>query len=693
MGHPHASVLLIGAGASGAVAALRLAQAGVDVVCLEQGDWPDRASFRGGEPEGDLIARGPWSSSPIVRNGPHDYPIDTTASDMGVVNWNGVGGGTVLFNAQWPRLLPEDFRVHSVDGLARDWPLTYDELAPYYERIDRQFTVSGLGGNPAFPEGSDPPLPPLPIGKGGLRVARAHARLGWHWWPETNAIASVDIDESRHRCAQRGTCGQGCGEGAKSSTDLTHWPQAIAAGARLVTGARVREITVGTDGRATGALWLDEHHREHRQTADIVLVAANGIGTPRLLLNSTSSRFPDGLANSSGLVGRRLMLHPLATVHGIFDEDLESWRGQNGALIQSTQFYASDPSRGFVRGARWSLTPGGGALKTVLGPGGVWGDGHHAFVRERLGRTVSWVVLGEDLPDEANRVTLSRDRADASGIPAPVLTYRISDNSRALLAWNCERAAESLRAAGAVKTEIVQHSANGHFMGTACMGDDPTTSVVDRWGMSHDIPNLGIIDGSVFVTAGGVNPTPTITALALRAVEHLLESRGAAGSRRQRKVARDSPIGGAEQAEPIGLQLARPVRVHEADRATFARLADLLIPGGDGMPAASAAGAHAHLLDRLLRVRPDLLPPLMRAADALRDRAASGQLTLHAVEEWGATDRPALAALRQLAAGAYYMNGDVRKQLGYPDDVSQPVPAFGFPAYIEEGLLDHLVAS
>jgi choline dehydrogenase-like flavoprotein len=661
-------------------------------MCLEQGGWPDRSSFRGGEPEGDVIARGQWSSSPIVRDRPHDYPVDTSASDMGVVNWNGVGGGTVLYNAQWPRLLPDDFRVHSIDGVARDWPLTYEELAPFYERIDRQFMVSGLGGNPAFPDGAEPPLPPLPIGKGGLKVARAHARLGWHWWPETNAIASVDIDETRHRCAQRGTCGQGCGEGAKASTDLTHWPQAIAAGARLITGARVREITVGADGRATGALWVDERQREHKATADIVLVAANGIGTPRLLLNSTSSLFPDGLANSSGLVGRRLMLHPLATVNGIFDEDLESWRGQNGALIQSTQFYASDPSRGFVRGARWSLTPGGGALKNALAPGSSWGAGHHAFVRERLGRMVSWVVLGEDLPDEGNRVTLSRDRTDASGIPGPVLTYRISDNSKALLAWHCQQAAESLKAAGAVKTEIVHHPANGHFMGTACMGDDPATSVVDRWGMCHDVPNLGIIDGSVFVTAGGVNPTPTISALALRAVEHLLETRGVTSSGPTKAtVIPRAPA--STRADPVGLPLARPSRVPEAARATVASLADILIPGGDGMPSASEAGAHAHLLDRVLRVRPDLLAPLMRAADALDDRAARGKLDLRGLEEWGETDPMALAAVRQAVVGAYYMSTEVRERLGYPNDVSEPVPAFGFPSYIEEGLLDHLVTS
>src|SRR3954447_15900295 len=420
----YAEVLIVGAGASGGVAARRLAEGGVGVGCLEQGAWPDRATFRGGEPERDLVARGPWSSSPAVRRSPSDYPIDSSRSDVAPLNFNGVGGGTVLYSAQWPRMLPDDFRVRAIDGVAQDWPLSYAELQPFYEIIDQQFTVSGLGGNPAYPDGEEPPLPPLPIGRGGLLVARAHARLGWHWWPETNAIASIDIDETRHRCAQRGTCAQGCGEGAKASTDLTHWPYALAAGARLITGACVREIAVNQRGLATGAVWMDPQGRERFTGADTVLLAANGIGTPRLLLNSTSSLYPDGLANSSGLVGRHLMLHALASVVGLFDEDLQSWRGQAGALMQSTQFYASDPDRGFVRGARWSLSPGGGALKAALARGGVWGTEHHAYMRERLGRSVSWTILGEDLPEPDNRVTLSPDAPDAAGIPGAVITYR-----------------------------------------------------------------------------------------------------------------------------------------------------------------------------------------------------------------------------------------------------------------------------
>ena len=204
--------------------------------------------------------------------------------------------------------------MRTQDGVADDWPLTYEELLPYYERTDRQFGVSGLGGNPAYPASADPPLPPLPIGKGGLLVARAHARLGWHWWPENNAILSAPYG-GRRPCVQRGTCSSGCNEGAKASTDLTHWPAAMAHGARLITGARARRLLTDAGGLVTGAEWIDRNGDDHFQGADVVLCAANAVGTARLLLLSASSRSP-GLANSSGLVGRRLMLHPVARVTG-----------------------------------------------------------------------------------------------------------------------------------------------------------------------------------------------------------------------------------------------------------------------------------------------------------------------------------------------------------------------------------------
>ncbi len=503
------------------MAALALTKAGFDVTCFEQGDWPGRSTFRGDTAAGELTAMKLWSSSPQQRRGPGDYPIDTAASDMAALNFNGVGGGSVLYNAQWPRLTPRDFRVFTEDGVGADWPLDYAQLQPFYEATDLQFGVSGLGGNPVYPEGADPPLPALPIGPAGLAVARVHAGRGWHWWPDANAILSMPYD-GRNPCAQRGTCGHGCDEGAKASTDLTHWPAYLTAGGALTTRAVVRRIVVNEQNRAVGVEWVDANGEQHFHGADVVLCAANGIGTPRLLLASADSRHPEGLANGSGLVGRGLMLHPMALVEGIFP-DGEPWHGHNGGLINSMEFYRSDAARGFVRGARWVLTAGGLPLATALGPRSVWGAGHHARMRELIGRRITWVVLGEDLPDDANRVTLMPPDPDGSGLPGAAIAYRIGDNTERLLQWHAAKAAESLAEAGAREIKVVRAPANGHFMGTTRMGNDPGASVCDRWGFTHEISNLGVLDGSLFPTSSAMNPTSTISALALRTAVRLIE--------------------------------------------------------------------------------------------------------------------------------------------------------------------------
>jgi choline dehydrogenase-like flavoprotein len=673
-----ADVLIVGAGASGGVAALRLARAGLRVVCLEQGEWQDPTAYPGAGPDWELLARKQWSSSPNERAAPSDYPIDFAHSDMVLGNYNAVGGGTILYSAVWPRLLPSDFRVRTDHGVADDWPLTYHELAPYYDETDRQFGVSGLGGNPAYPPGPDPPLPPLPIGRAGLALARAHARLGWHWWPEYNAILSADYD-GRHVCVQRGSCGSGCNEGAKGSTDVTHWPRAIAAGAQLVTGARVRRIEVDERARARGATWIDRDGREHFQSADVVLCAANGIGTARLLLLSAHPGAPDGLANSSGLVGRRLMVHPGVMVDGYFADDLQSQRGHFGGQIQSLQFSGTDPARGFLGGTKWSLAPTGGPIAAAFGLRGriVLGREHHEHLRSRFGRGARWVILCEDLPDPEHRVELSPDHVDGDGIPAPTVTYRISDDVRAAIAWSTERATESLLEAGAHTVDSAPMRTNSHLLGTVRMGDDPATSVVDRWGVSHDVPNLGIIDGSVFVTVGAANPTSTICALALRAVEHLLEHRA------------DVPV--PEPARSFAVSVASPTppiavpAMTDDERARFGVLADALLPGDEQMPAATDVGVAGDLLDAVVRARPDLVGAVRRA------------LTHDVDDGWGAVqdlrraDAPAYRALVLLALAAYYRAPEVQHRIGWEGPIATPVGRFDFPAYLSEGLLDHLV--
>jgi choline dehydrogenase-like flavoprotein len=224
------------------------------------------------------------------------------------------------------------------------------------------------------------------------------------------------------------------------------------------------------------------------------------------------------------------MVHPFANVLGLFDEDLRSYAGHVGAKIVSYEFYETAPGRDFVRGAKWSLAPTGGPINQALpsrAGESVWGADHHTHMRAYLGRGISWGIFGEDLPDPENRVTLDAELTDSSGIPAPRIRYRVAENSRKLLDFNIERASESLRTAGAYKIEVerLMRYSGWHLLGTARMGDDPETSVVDGYGRAHEVENLYVVDGSVFVTSGGVNPTSTIAAFAARTADHLVRTR------------------------------------------------------------------------------------------------------------------------------------------------------------------------
>ena len=230
-GGTHADVLIIGAGPTGGVTAKRLAQAGFEVVCLEQGDWPDHGKARGREADFELTAAKDWSWTPNVRQAPSDYPIEESESEITPLLGNGVGGSTLFYAAHWHRNMPSDFCVRSLDGVADDWPLTYEELEPYYERVERDFAVSGLAGDPAYPDRAKPPLPPSPLGRMGEMVARGHNQLGWHWWPGSNAIATREYGNLKP-CVQRGTCMWGCPDGAKASADLTLWPVATELGVK-----------------------------------------------------------------------------------------------------------------------------------------------------------------------------------------------------------------------------------------------------------------------------------------------------------------------------------------------------------------------------------------------------------------------------------------------------------------------------
>ena len=526
--HDVVDVVIVGAGPSGAVSAHTLASNGFNVLCLEQGDWVNPSDYPGNKAEFELLLQKKWSWNPNTRGRPEDYPMNLDEADVVPIMFAGVGGSSLLYGAQWMRLLPSDFRVKTLDGICDDWPIDYADVAPFYDRVDSFLGVAGLGGDPAYPP-QDYEMPPHPIGRGGMRMAAAMNELGWHWWPGTQAIPTWNF-KNMAKCVRWGVCETGCPAGAKASFDLGYWPHATAAGAKLVTGARVREITIDPQGRASGVVWIDRDGVEHHQRAGAVIMAANGIGTARLLLLSASGRFPNGLANSSGLVGRNLMLHPNNEALGLYDDDIESFKGPAGQLIYSMEFYETDLARGYYRGSKANLMPVPGILRLLERLDGLpfeerWGRPVHEIGRY-AGRALSWAGNIEDLPEESNRVVLDENLADGDGIPAPRIEYRISENTQRNLDYTLDRMVEMHEAAGAthVFRQPLWKEAPGHVLGTARMGDDPERSVVDRFCRSHDVPNLFIVDGSVMVTSGAVNPTATIAALALRTAEHIVET-------------------------------------------------------------------------------------------------------------------------------------------------------------------------
>ncbi len=512
-------VLIIGAGASGAAVAWSLADTRMRILCLEQGGIPDQSSFPTTGRDWEARRLGDFALSPNARGLPEDYPINDAASPIKVTNFNGVGGGTVLYAAHFPRLHPSDFRVRTLDDVADDWPVDYQTLEPFFAENDRMMGVSGLAGDPAYPPGKTPPMPPGPMGRSGRKLAQGFNALGWHWWPCDLAIATEDY-EGRAKCINLGACISGCAQGAKASVDITYWPEALRKGVELRTRCRVREITVDDAGMATGVIYYDQTGAEQFQAAHVVIMASNGIGTPRLLLNSTSRHFPDGLANSSGLVGKNLMFHPYASIQGIFDEPLDGHNGPHKSIL-SQQFYETDPARGFVRGYTFETSRGMGPVGTAtagMSWGQIpWGAQHHAAYRGLQDRVTSLFAICEDLPEEHNCVTLDPTLTDSNGIPAPRITYTLSENSKQMMAHAIDRGREVMEAAGAIDvvTAAPIPLAGWHLLGTARMGTDPARSVVNEWGRSHDVRNLFIVDGSIFVTSGAANPTSTLQALAL----------------------------------------------------------------------------------------------------------------------------------------------------------------------------------
>ncbi len=524
--------LVVGAGAAGGVMAKELATAGFSVLVLEQGPRVEAHEFEHDE------FKYFWQSA--LNNHPDlqpttfkDGPDAEVRRQQAVVYHRLVGGGSVMFTSNYWRFKPIDFRERSVLGPISgtgftDWPITYEELEPYYTKAEWDLGVSGTPGPFDPPRSRGYPTPPLPVKSSGVLFDRGARALGLTPQPAPMCIISEPY-KGRPACQHCGYCsGFGCEHRAKSSTLFTVIPEAEATGrCEVRPGSYVRQIEINGAGRATGVTYFDQDRNEHFQPARAVIVCANGSETPRLLLMSNSSQFPDGLANSSGLVGKYLMFNGNASTAGVFEKPLNDWKSVMVTRM-IWDYYDSDPTRGFYGGGGLDARYWGFPLFFAMGglppDAPTWGKEYKRLLRQNFSRTMNTDVHTTSLPVESNRIELDPDVKDAWGLPAMRVTYRDHPDDIAMMRFLAGRAIEIMEAAGAVQTwgpQSFNQQVGYHLLGTCRMGDDPKTSVVDRYHRSHDVPNLFLCDGSSLVTGGRGQPTETIQALAYRAADHI----------------------------------------------------------------------------------------------------------------------------------------------------------------------------
>jgi choline dehydrogenase-like flavoprotein len=527
--------VVVGSGAAGGIIAKELSEHGFRIVVLEQGPYLTEADFTHNEVKvlnEDLLTNHPKLQPNTFRKTPDEKAKPQRALVYGRL----VGGTSVHFTANFWRFHEIDFversKIGPIAGTGfTDWPITYADLEPYYTKVEWEIGVSGLAGaSPFDPPRSKPyPMPPLPVKGSGVIFEQAARKLGWHAFPAPMAILSR-ARPGRSACVNCGFClAFGCEVGAKSSSLAAAIRMAEKTGrCEIRPNSYVHRIELDANGKATGAVYFDEQRNAHLQKAKTVVVCANGAETPRLLLLSANKQFPNGLANSSGLVGKYLMLNSGGVSMGVFDEPLNDYKGFAVSRIFH-DFYELDAQKvGFYGGggvdARFDLTPIGFAMG-ALPPGTPrWGKDFKAALAHNFTRTMEVFGHGTSLPLETNSFSLDPDLKDAWGLPALRLTYKDHPDDIKLSNWLNARGLELLEAAGAKQKwnfPAQEQQFAVHLLGTCRMGNDPKTSVINADHRTHDVKNLFLCDGSSLVTSGRGQPTMTIEALAFRAADRI----------------------------------------------------------------------------------------------------------------------------------------------------------------------------
>jgi choline dehydrogenase-like flavoprotein len=503
-------VVIIGSGAGGGTLGNELAQKGIDVVILEAGERHEYEDFV--NDEWASFTQLAWKDA---RTTSGSWRVSKNFPTLPAWIVKAVGGSTTHWAGASLRFQEHEFRTATVYGRIPganllDWPIKLAELEPYYARAEEKLGVTRTAGRPGLP------------GNNNFKIMKAGAdKLGYKECHTGNMAINAIERDGRNSCQQTGFCFQGCKWGAKWSTLYTEIPKGEATGKLEVRPqSHVARIEHDASGKVTGVVYFDKNGKEQRQKARVVAVAGNSIESPRLLLNSASSKFPDGLANSSGQVGRNYMRHMTGSVYAVFDKPVHMYRGTTMAGIVRDEG-RHDPGRGFVGGYEMeTLSLGLPFMAAFLDPG-AWGREFTSAIDGYSNMAGMWLV-GEDMPQETNRITLS-DVKDQYGLPVANVRFDDHPNDVAMRNHAYKQGAALYDAVGATRTFPTPPYPSTHNLGTNRMSANARDGVVNKYGQAHDISNLFISDGSQFTTGGAENPTLTIVTLAIRQADHIAD--------------------------------------------------------------------------------------------------------------------------------------------------------------------------